>query len=65
MLEVVVVAAQITAYTVAAVVGLAHCPFYQEYQAQQAEPDPPAVVEAAETDAEAEADAPEIVIVAD
>lgn len=57
-------ALQIAAYTIAAVAGLAHCPFYQEYQAQQAEPDPPAVVEAA-ADAETQADAPEIVIVTD
>lgn len=62
MLEAVVVAAEIAAYTVAAVVGLAHCPFYQEYQAQA---EPSAVVEAAEAGTEPEADAPEIVIVAD
>ena len=52
-------ALQVAAYVTAAAVGLIQSPPYQEWRAQQAEPDPPAVVETAE------AGAPEITIVTD
>lgn len=62
-MEVVIVAAEVTAYTIAAVAGLVNCPFYQDYAARQAQADPPAVAETAEAEAETESDALEIVIV--
>ena len=58
-MEAVVVGAQVAIYTLAAVAGLVHCPFYQDYLASQAQQEePPAVVETAE-------DAPELEEVAE